>query len=104
EAVNPVFFQRAAEQTNPNILMVGSVEQRKGIEEALHAMSIVVAACPSAKLLVVGEGELDYLEELNQRTKSAGIEANVEWLGFKTTEEVASLHAMSAILIHPSYL
>jgi glycosyltransferase involved in cell wall biosynthesis len=104
EAVNHIFFKRAAESSNPNILMVGSVEQRKGIEEALRAMSIVVAACSSAKLLVVGEGEADYLEELKQRTKSAGIEANVDWLGFKTAKEVAALHAVSAILIHPTYL
>ena len=104
EAVNHVFFKRAAEPSNSNILMVGSVEQRKGIEEALSAMSIVVAACPSAKLLVVGGGEPDYLEELKQRTKSAGIESNVEWLGFKPAKEVAALHAVSAILIHPTYL
>jgi glycosyltransferase involved in cell wall biosynthesis len=67
-------------------------------------MSIVVAACPSAKLLVVGEGRPDYLEGLKQHTKSAGIKANVEWLGFKTAHEIAALHAVSAILIHPSYL
>ena len=54
--------------------MVGSVVQRKGIEEALDAMSIIIAECPSAKLLVVGDGKLDYLKELKQRTKSAGIE------------------------------
>jgi len=104
EAVDPVFFKEAAEPSNPNILMVGSVEQRKGIEEALRAMSIVVAACPSAKLFVVGEGEPDYLEELKQRTKSAGIEANVDWMGFKSAKEVAALHAVSAILIHPTHL
>jgi glycosyltransferase involved in cell wall biosynthesis len=104
EAVDPVFFRMAAAQTNPHILMVGSVLQRKGIEEALRAMSIVVAACPSAKLLVVGEGRPDYLEGLKQHTKSAGIKANVEWLGFKTAHEIAALHAVSAILIHPSYL
>ena len=104
EAVDHVFFKRAAEQSNPNILMVGTVVQRKGIEDALCAMSIVVAACPSAKLLVVGEGEPDYLEELKQRTKSAGIEANVAWLGHKTAKEVAALHAVSAILIHPTHL
>jgi len=78
--------------------------QRKGIEEALRAMRIVGAACPSAKLLVVGEGRPDYLEGLKQQTKSTGIEANVEWLGFKTADEIAALHALSAILIHPTYL
>jgi len=104
EAVNRVFFNRAVEQSNPNILMVGSIEQRKGIAEALRAMSIVVSACPSAKLLIVGEGEESYIEELKQRTRTAEIEANVDWLGFKTAEEIAALHTVSAILIHPAYI
>jgi glycosyltransferase involved in cell wall biosynthesis len=104
EAVDRVFFKKAAEQSNPNILMVGTVVQRKGIEDALRAMSAVVAARPSAKLLVVGEGEPDYLEELKRRTKAAGIEAAVVWLGHKTAKEVAALHAVSAILIHPTHL
>jgi glycosyltransferase involved in cell wall biosynthesis len=104
EAVDQVFFKKVAKQSNQNILMVGSVIQRKGIEEALDAMRLVLVACPSSKLFVVGEGNLDYLQELKQRTKSAGIEAHVEWLGFKPAEEIAALHAVSAILIHPSHL
>lgn len=101
EAVDQVFFKKVAEQSTQNILLVGSVLQRKGIEEALDAMSLVLAQCPSAKLLVVGDGKPDYLQELKQRTKSAGIEAHVEWLGFKTAEEIVALHAASALLIHP---
>jgi glycosyltransferase involved in cell wall biosynthesis len=104
EAIDHLFFKTSAQHSNPNILIVGSVMQRKGIEDALRAMSIVVAACPSAKLLVVGEGRPDYLEELKKRTRSAGIEANVEWLGFKDAEKVAALHAKAAILIHPSHM
>lgn len=104
EAVNPVFFNRANGEPNHNIVIVGSIEQRKGIEEALLAMSVVVAACPSAKLLVVGEGKAEYVEGLKQRTKATGVEANVEWLGFKNAEEIAALHAQSAILIHPTHI
>jgi len=104
EAVNQLFFKKTAKQSNQHILMVGSIMQRKGIEEALDAMSVVFSVCPLSKFLVVGEGKPDYLQELKQRTKSAGIEANVEWLGFKSAEEVAALHAVSAMLIHPSYI
>jgi len=104
EAVDPLFFKRAADQSTPTILIVGDVVQRKGIEEALRAMSIVVAVCPAAKLLVVGEGKAAYVEKLKRRTQSAGIQANVEWLGFKNAEQVAALHAASTILIHPTHL
>ena len=104
EAVNPLFFDTATNLANQNILMVGAVEQRKGIEDALHAMSLVVAACPGAKLLVVGVGTPAYLEHLKLLTKSARIDGNVEWLGSKTAEEIATLHESSAILIHPTHI
>jgi glycosyltransferase involved in cell wall biosynthesis len=104
EAVDDLFFRKVSKQSTENILMVGSVIQRKGIEDALDAMSIVVARCPSAKLLIVGDGKPDYLKELKQRTKYSQIETNVEWLGFKTAEEISALHAVSAVLIHPSHI
>jgi glycosyltransferase involved in cell wall biosynthesis len=104
EAVNPFFFNKEADHSNPTILMVGTVEQRKGIAEALRAMGIIVVACPSAKLLVVGEAEPNYLEQLKHLTRSLRIEANVGWLGFRTAEEIAALHAVSAMLIHPTHL
>jgi glycosyltransferase involved in cell wall biosynthesis len=101
EAVDQVFFKNVVKHTTHNVLMVGSIEQRKGIEDALDAMTLVLAQCPSAKLLVVGGGKPDYLTKLKQRTKSAGIESHIEWLGFKTADEIVALHAVSALLIHP---
>jgi glycosyltransferase involved in cell wall biosynthesis len=104
EAINRSFFEAAVGQSNPNILMVGTVVQRKGIEEALHAMKIVVTACPSAKLRIIGGADPKYLRKLKAFTRSAGIESNVEWLGSRSTDDVMRLHADSAILIHPSHV
>jgi glycosyltransferase involved in cell wall biosynthesis len=104
EAINPLFFAGTGQETNANILIVGRILQPKGIEEALAAMSIVVSQIPSAKLLVVGNGAARYLEELKRFIKLQGIQANVEWLGFRKAEEVAALHKAAAILIHPSHL
>jgi glycosyltransferase involved in cell wall biosynthesis len=101
EAVDQVFFKKLAQQSTQNILIVGSVLPRKGIEEALDAMRLILAKCPSAKLLVAGDGKPAYFKSLKQRTKFAGIESHVEWLGFKTAEEIVALHAVSALLIHP---
>jgi glycosyltransferase involved in cell wall biosynthesis len=103
EAMDPLFFSNTAHRSDSQILFVGSVEPRKGIVDALEAMRIVVAACPAAKLLVVGEGNAEYAEYLQKRVKSAEISGNVKWLGRKTTAEVAALHASSTLLIHPSH-
>jgi glycosyltransferase involved in cell wall biosynthesis len=108
EAVHQVFFdervQKSTQNITQNILIVGTIVQRKGIEDALDAMSLILAKYPSAKLLVVGDGKPDYLEALKRRTVSAGIASNIDWLGFRTAEEIRALHAMSAVLIHPSHI
>jgi glycosyltransferase involved in cell wall biosynthesis len=104
EAVHHVFFEERVQKSTQNILIVGTIVQRKGIEDALDAMSLILAKYPSAKLLVVGDGKPDYLEALKRRTVSAGIASNIDWLGFRTGEEIRALHAMSAVLIHPSHI
>ena len=104
EAVDEVFFKERVQQSTQNVLIVGSVVQRKGLEEALEAMSLIVAKYPSAKLLVVGDGPPDYLNALKERALSAGTAHHVEWLGPKTVEEIVALHGLSALLIHPSHI
>jgi len=104
EAVDQVFFKERVQRSTKNILIVGSVVQRKGLEEALDAMSLIVAKYPSAKLLVVGDGQPDYVKALKQRTISAGIDRYIEWLGFKTVDEIVALHDRAVVLIHPSHI
>jgi len=104
EAVDQVFFKEQAQQSTQNILMVGSVVQRKGVEEALDAMRLIVGEYPSAKLFVVGDGDPDYLKALKKRAISAGLVSHIQWLGFKTAEEIMALHAVSTVLIHPSHI
>jgi glycosyltransferase involved in cell wall biosynthesis len=104
EAVNPVFFNTVPAHSSKTLLMVGSVEERKGIAEALHAMSIVVREFPAAKLVVVGEGSTCYLEAVRRLSASVGVAASVVWAGFKTAQEIAVLHGTAAMLIHPTFI
>src|SRR5262249_12688563 len=62
EAVSHLFFEKVAQEPNMNVLMVGEVVRRKGIEDAIRALAIVVVKCPAAKLRVVGQGKPDYIE------------------------------------------
>jgi glycosyltransferase involved in cell wall biosynthesis len=105
EAIADVFFRAGGgSRGHSDILMVGYVERLKGIEEALEAMRVVLAACPAARLRVVGAGRPGYLAQLRRRAESTGIGGSVDWLGFKSATEIAALHARSALLIHPSHL
>ena len=105
EAIGGVFFKTAGDSFGENnVLMVGTIQRSKGIEEALEAMRIVIAVCPAARLMVVGAGTPEYLAQLKRRAEAIGVDHSVDWLGFKTADEIASLHARSALLIHPSHL
>jgi glycosyltransferase involved in cell wall biosynthesis len=104
EAINPSFFKPVSERSGQDILMVGEIVRRKGVEDALHAMCLVTAALPSARLVLVGDGPAAYVQQLKAFSRSTGIASNVEWLGFKQTREVAELHRTATILIHPSHI
>jgi glycosyltransferase involved in cell wall biosynthesis len=104
EAVGEVFFRVSRGSSAQDILMVGTVARRKGVEEAMQAMRIVISRCPSARLLLVGEAQAGYVSELRAQMKSLGIEANVEWVGFRNSQEIAALHASAVGLIQPSHI
>jgi glycosyltransferase involved in cell wall biosynthesis len=104
EAINPVFFSVSPRPKAANILMVGTIVQRKGIEDALAAMPLVIERCEGARLIVVGDGRADYVAQLQRTASAAGIGDHIEWLGRKTPEEIAELHAASTVLIHPSHV
>jgi glycosyltransferase involved in cell wall biosynthesis len=106
EAINDVFFRNSGEPAGTQrIVMVGEIVRRKGVEEAIEAMPLVVSAFPSATLAIVGPGGSEsYVDGLKERTRSLGIDANVEWLGFRPASEIAALHAGAVLLIHPSHI
>jgi glycosyltransferase involved in cell wall biosynthesis len=104
EAVSPAFFEKRERTNSSNILFVGSLMKRKGIEDAIEAMALVVKAIPTATLSVVGGGKESYLQLLQQKADGLGISKNVLWLGGKTAKDVADLHARSCLLVHPSLI
>jgi glycosyltransferase involved in cell wall biosynthesis len=106
EAINEVYFRNSVRPAGTQrIVMVGEIVRRKGVEEAVEAMRLVVSEFPSAKLSIVGLGvSASYLDGLKTRAAALRIDGNVEWLGFKPAAEIAALHAEAALLIHPSHI
>ena len=90
------------------VLFVGRIDRGKNIEGLLRAFAEVVAAVPSARLLVAGrplvhsnpvEGER-YLEMLQALARSLGIVPNVRWLGPRT--DVVRLYNAADVCVLPS--
>jgi glycosyltransferase involved in cell wall biosynthesis len=62
--------------------MVGSIQPSKGQDAAITALSEVVRRGVDAHLMLVGEGELAYLDRLRCQVKDHGLEQRVTFTGY----------------------
>lgn len=86
--------------TAPRVLFMGRVGDRKGIFDLLQAWPRVLAAAPSARLVVAGDGELDRLKTNIDRL---GIRASVEVLGWIGGNDRMRAYRDAHVFCLPSY-
>ena len=80
------------------VLTVARFVEQKGHRFLLQAMPTILAACPTAQFLWVGEGPLK--EELKHEVRERGLESAVRFLGQR--EDVAALLAAADLVLLPS--
>ena len=86
---------------NRNILFVGNLIKRKGIDVLLRSFASLEELFPDARLTIVGGGpEKTSLENL---ARDLGISAKVSFLDEVDDKTLASLYHGSAVVILPSY-
>lgn len=85
-------------QSSPQLIIAGRLTAIKGHEYLFDAMPAIVKEFPSAKLLVLGEGEEK--ERLTKRAVELGIQDHINFLGFQSNP-YAYIHE-SDIIIMPS--
>jgi glycosyltransferase involved in cell wall biosynthesis len=83
-----------------DILFVGRLVDKKGIEYLLQAMPAVVAQQKDAKLKVIGDGPL--LAELTALSESLKLTSNVEFAGSVVNWKIADHLRGAAITVFPS--
>lgn len=85
-----------------NLLFVGVLEKRKGLEYLLLAMKRILEREPRARLAVVGGGpRRRALEEL---AKGLGISGSVSFEGFVPEERLRLLYGSADIFVFPSLM
>ena len=85
------------------LLIVGrmsQLERYKGHDELLAAMPRVAAACPSAKLVIAGDG--DDRERLARNAAALGLAKRVVFTGFVSEATLGELYRRCAALVMPS--
>lgn len=80
------------------ILMVGYLDSRKNQAEALDAMRLLKERGVSAKLLVAGGADRDYLEYFRNKIVEYGLESVVNLVG--PVENIDELYRKSSCLLH----
>ena len=86
------------DSAQPVFISVGRLVPDKAHADLLTAFKIITKKIPAAKLLIVGEGYLE--SELEEKSKTLGLEESVRWLGAR--DDVPNLLAISDIYISAS--
>jgi glycosyltransferase involved in cell wall biosynthesis len=103
EAMNPVFFGNTWELLDSfKLLFVGSVIERKGVEDLLAAVALVKEKIDAIYLYLIGSGRPDYIHFLKNMCTKLNIDKNVELAGHKTPGEIAEYHRGCQILVLPT--
>lgn len=93
----PAECQRSGEG---NLLLVGRLVEKKGIEYALEALAQLAPQFPAAHLTIIGEGPLR--APLLRKTKELGLSQQVSFLGSQTPQQVRAQMSKADIMLTPS--
>lgn len=99
----PVLKNLPIKDKKPTFVWISRIVKMKGIEDVIEAFSLIIKKLPSAKLLIVGDGQEDYVNYLKKEIlKKHNIEKSVKFLGFLTESEKAKILKNSHLLLHAS--
>jgi len=82
------------------IVFMGHLREHQGTELIIDALPEIIREVPDAKLIIVGKGPME--SALKERTKRAGLEKHVEFLGFMENHvEIENVLATCAVGVAP---
>lgn len=94
------FSYQERDTPNPNILYVGSLIPRKGLDFLIRSIPILLKQNPNVTLTVIGEGE--QRQEYEELANFLGISDKVFFLGTQTQDEVSIIMRNAAVFCMPS--
>jgi glycosyltransferase involved in cell wall biosynthesis len=82
--------------SGPHIVAAGRLSRQKGFDILLEAMPAVLAAVPSARLMVLGEGPLR--QALEEQSRALQLNGSVSFPGFQRNPWAYVQHAVAFVL------
>lgn len=85
-----------------NILYVGRIDKRKGLEFLIDAVEQLITEDPSIRLIVVGEGV--YAKEIKAYIQDKAVRSHIIFLGWKDSKALNQLYNEAAVYVMPSII
>ena len=96
--------QKIAEgDSDPIVLLLSRLHPVKNIECLLKAWPLVQRGMPSARLVIAGNGDVNYTETLKGKARSLGPECQIDFPGFVQGEQKKELLARASVFVLPSF-
>ncbi len=95
------YAPQSGRPASQNLVFIGRMSAVKGVPVLLNAMAGVVANVPEARLVMIGDGP--DRAALEQDVRVAGLDGIVDFVGYKSQDEVAQILAQSDALVLPSF-
>lgn len=97
--VDPARYDGAAPEAAAHLLFVGRLAAVKGVPVLIEAMQGLIVDHPGLRLMLVGDGpEREVLE-----ARAKGLGDHVDFVGYKSQDEVAALLREATALVLPSF-
>ncbi len=99
---------RVKEEGELNILFVGRLEERKGIDIVLGSIAELISEFPKIKFQIVGQNDIPaqngrtYMAEFLDENKGEAFLKNVDFLGHVSDEALTTLYENCDIFVAPS--
>ena len=84
------------------ILFFGRLHEKKGLHDVIAFLPDILEKVPDAMLLIVGDGEMDYINRINADIMAAGIQEHVLFTGLLEGEEKWAALAAADVMVLPS--
>lgn len=79
---------------------LGRLHPQKGVLELIDIWQIVTKSIPSAKLTIIGDGQLE--PQIKSKIKTLKLQKNIQLLGFLTGQQKYAIFKNSKIVVHPA--
>ena len=85
------------------ILFLSRLDPKKNLEVLLDAFARIAPYYPNSRLLIAGEGNNSYVDELKKRVRALDLVDRVIWLGHVEGQRKQDLWARADIFVLPSF-